>query len=106
MFWWEYCAPDHWVQHMVGTGHQSPGGGNASDVDGDGWVDILAGDSWYKNPQTPRTSTSWTRYATGVAGGAEDMSVGDGDGDGDVDLVLVMCTHFGARAAWVENGRT
>jgi len=89
MLWWEYCTPDHWVQHMVGTGHQSPGGGNDVDVDGDGWVDILAGDSWYKNPQTPRTSTSWTRYPTGVAGGAEDMSVGDGDGDGKPDVLWV-----------------
>ena len=89
MFWWEYCTPDHWVQHMVGAGHQSPGGGNAVDVDGDGWVDIIAGDSWYKNPQTPRTSTSWARYPTGVAGGAEDIDVGDVDGDGKPDVLWV-----------------
>ena len=89
MFWWEYCSADHWVQHMVGTGHQSPGGGNAVDVDGDGWVDIVAGDSWYKNPQTPRTSTSWACSPTGVAGGAEDMSVGDVDGDGKPDVLWV-----------------
>jgi FG-GAP-like repeat len=196
VFWWEYCTPDHWVQHMVGSGHASPGGGNAVDVDGDGWVDIIAGDSWYRNPKTPRT-TAWTRFPTGVAGGAEDVAVGDvsgdgkpdvlwvwnpynpqwrtpgpdpmvawplgaslqnvqtqggaigdldgdkdndivvgnqwwyrnmdgkgktwetvrittgfddsplvniGDVDGDGDMDLVMCTHFGARAAWVENG--
>jgi hypothetical protein len=89
MFWWEYCTPDHWVQHMVGTGHQSPGGGNAMDVDGDGWVDIIAGDSWYRNPQNPRTSTAWTRYPTGVAGGAEDVAVGDVDGDGKNDALFV-----------------
>jgi hypothetical protein len=45
MWWWEYCTADHWVQHMVGTGHNSPGGGNAADVDRDGWEDLIAGDS-------------------------------------------------------------
>jgi hypothetical protein len=88
MQWWEYCAPDHWAQHVVGTGHNSPGGGNAVDVDGDGWVDLIAGDSWYKNPQTPRSSTNWERHSVGVAG-AEDIAVGDIDGDGKQDVVWV-----------------
>jgi hypothetical protein len=41
MVYWEYCGPDHWVRHAVGTGHTSAAGGNAADVDGDGWVDLL-----------------------------------------------------------------
>ncbi|HEX2879728.1 MAG TPA: hypothetical protein VHO25_09320, partial [Polyangiaceae bacterium] len=73
--WWEYCSADHWVQHTVGTGHNSPGGGNAMDADQDGWVDMVAGDSWYKNPGTPRES-EWQRYAIGIAG-IEDLAVGD-----------------------------
>lgn len=88
MQWWEYCSPDHWAQHVVGTGHNSPGGGNAVDVDGDGWVDLIAGDSWYKNPQTPRTTMNWERHTVGVSG-AEDIAVGDIDGDGKQDVVWV-----------------
>ena len=53
LVWWEYCAPDHWVRHAVGTGHTSAAGGNAANVNGDGWVDLLAGNSWYENPGPP-----------------------------------------------------
>src|SRR6185436_4169941 len=62
MIWWEYCSPDHWVRHAVGTGHTSAAGGNAVDVDGDGWVDLLAGNSWYRNPTNPRAAANWQRF--------------------------------------------
>jgi FG-GAP-like repeat len=88
MKWWEYCSPDHWALHVVGSGHNSPGGGNAVDVDNDGFVDLIAGDSWYKNPQTPRTSANWERHGVGVAG-AEDVAIGDINGDGKQDVVWV-----------------
>jgi hypothetical protein len=87
MWWWEYCSADHWVQHMVGSGHNSPGGGNAADVDRDGWEDLVAGDSWYRNPKT-RTGI-WSRFPTGVSQGAEDIAVGDVSGDGKVDMLFV-----------------
>jgi hypothetical protein len=31
ILWWEYCTPDHWVRHNVGTGYQSQAGGGAGD---------------------------------------------------------------------------
>lgn len=88
MKWWEYCSPDHWAMHVVGTGHNSPGGGNALDVDRDGWVDMIAGDSWYQNPKTPRAVGNWARHPVGVSG-AEDVAVGDIDGDGKQDAVWI-----------------
>ncbi len=87
VLWWEYCGPDHWVSHQVGTGHTSWAGGNAADFDGDGWIDIIAGNSWYRNPGTPRT-TAWPRYLTGGPN-PEEILVGDVTGDQKPDALYV-----------------
>jgi FG-GAP-like repeat/FG-GAP repeat len=87
MIWWEYCAPDHWVPHPVGTGHTSWAGGSAADFDGDGWVDLIAGNSWYRNPRTPRTSV-WQRFPTGGPN-PEEIIIGDVTGDMKPDALYV-----------------
>jgi hypothetical protein len=87
MFWWEYCSPDHWVYHYVGTGHNSVAGGNAVDADQDGWVDLVAGDSWYRNPQNPRES-EWERFTIG-APEAEEVVVGEVTGEAPPEVLYV-----------------
>lgn len=77
--WWEYCGPDHWVKHVMGTGHKYWSGGNAADFDGDGWADVIIGDSWYRNPQNPR-SAMWSRFPTGGPK-PEEIILGDVTGD-------------------------
>jgi FG-GAP-like repeat len=77
--WWEYCAPDHWVRHQMGSGHKYWSGGNAADFDGDGWADVIVGDSWYRNPKTPR-SAAWDRFPTGGPK-PEEIILGDVTGD-------------------------
>ncbi len=88
MIWWEYCAPDHWVRHVLGMGHTSWAGGAAADFDGDGWMDIIAGNSWYRNPQTPRTLTLWSRFLTGGPN-PEEIIIGDVNGDTRPDALYV-----------------
>jgi hypothetical protein len=88
MLWWEYCAPDHWVRHVVGMGHTSWAGGAAADFDGDGWMDIIAGNSWYRNPQTPRALTLWSRFLTGGPN-PEEIIIGDVNGDTRPDALYV-----------------
>jgi hypothetical protein len=91
MIWWEHCGPDHWVKHQVGTGFKSAAAGGAGDFDGDGWVDLVAGDSWFKNPGAGvRTAASWSRYATGAPGITEEITVGDVTGDGKFEVLHVV----------------
>ena len=91
MVWWEYCGPDKWVRHNVGTGYKSAAAGGAGDFDGDGWVDLVAGDSWFKNPgPTVRTAPQWMRYSTGAPGTTEEITMGDVNGDGKLDVLHVV----------------
>jgi hypothetical protein len=85
--WWEYCAPDHWVRHAMGTGHKYWSGGNAADFDGDGWADVIVGDSWYKNPKDARSS-SWPRFGTGGPK-PEEIIIGDVTGDQKPDALYI-----------------
>jgi hypothetical protein len=87
MVWWEQCTADHWVQHKVGTGHKSQSSGDALDVDGDGLNDLLAGDSWYKNPGKSR-EMPWQRFGVGTPIG-EELTVGDVTGDGKAEIIYV-----------------
>jgi FG-GAP-like repeat len=87
MIWWEYCGPDHWVPHVAGRGFTSWAGGSAADFDGDGWIDLIAGNFWYRNPRTPRTSM-WQGFPTGGPR-PEEILVGDVNGDGKPDALFV-----------------
>jgi hypothetical protein len=87
MYWWEHCTADHWVLHKVGAGQQSDSSGDALDVDGDGLIDLLSGDSWFKNPGNSR-DTEWVRIVAGTPA-AEELTVGDVTGDGKADVLYV-----------------
>lgn len=70
------------------------------DVDKDGDLDVLSGDSWYEAPgwvkhkirDVERVGTYTNCFGT--------LPV-DADGDGDIDYVT--CSYFGKNVGWVEN---
>jgi hypothetical protein len=99
MVWWEQCSADHWVGHKVGTGHKSQAAGDALDVDGDGYNDLLAGDSWYKNPGKSR-EMPWPRFSAGTPD-AEELTVGDVTGDGKAEIFYV---HNSFNPQWWSPG--
>ncbi|HKQ69487.1 MAG TPA: VCBS repeat-containing protein [Polyangiaceae bacterium] len=105
--WYEYCGPDHWVKHHVGNGHRSVAAGGAFDVDADGFVDILVGDSWYRNPKTPRTAGDWQRFVIKPAGAltgdlsTEELIVGDINNDKKGDALWL---HTGLLPQWWTPG--
>ena len=50
ILWYEYSPPGSWHRHLIGERSPSDVGGLMLDVDGDGWLDMVAGGTWYKNP--------------------------------------------------------
>lgn len=43
VYWFEFRSAGDWVRHTIGVNHPSDVGGTALDVDGDGWLDHVAG---------------------------------------------------------------
>ena len=48
IFYYKYHTPSHWTRYVLGHDSPSDVGGAAMDVDGDGWIDFVAGGGWYR----------------------------------------------------------
>jgi len=64
IWWFEYKGPDNWVRHTLGEKAPTDVGGTAFDIDGDGWIDQVSGQAWYRNTGKPReeefiATTTW-----------------------------------------------
>ena len=79
-----------WVQHKIGIMPLRHLGATAYDVDRDGWVDIIIGRYWYRNPQNPKTAVfERYQYDDAIDSNIHDIVMADMDGDGAKDLVLM-----------------
>jgi hypothetical protein len=112
-------AKPTWQRHVIDDQTQAPVHGHATDLDGDGDLDVLmafglvagvgvdAGTShqvaWYENAGTPGTATEWVKHpiAPAFPSGFEAVA-GDLDADGDQDVVATGWTADG-RIVWFEN---
>jgi hypothetical protein len=93
MGWFEHCTKDHWVLHRIGDGYTTWAGGGAADLDADGLMDLVAGDSWFRNPGDSRTAANWERFpvasSQSTAPRPEEIIVGELGGDERPELVYV-----------------
>jgi hypothetical protein len=107
MVW--YRAPSNgdfsssWTRYTIAKSGDFYEHAAALDVDGDGWVDIVASDTgqlvWFQNPGASGDfSQPWNRIPINQGAGAHDFRVQDMDGDGRLDIVCSGSQGLGSSA--------
>ncbi|MBC8468904.1 MAG: VCBS repeat-containing protein [Planctomycetes bacterium] len=88
IWWFEYKAPDDWLRHTLAPKAPTDVGGTAFDIDGDGWIDQVSGQAWFRNTGNPREE-EFIMYPNAVTAGCHDNVAADIDGDGKLDVVAM-----------------
>ncbi len=110
-YWYEYRGPGDWVERLVGSMAETQQGADLLDVDQDGWIDIVSGNHWYRNPQDPRNKRFTAYRYRHLDAGFHDVGIEDIDGDGRKDIIT-LSEHHGcywyeqpddATALWPEH---
>ena len=82
--WWEFRGPDNWVRHLMGKGNTDVGGA-AHDINGDGWIDFVAGSKLLLNTGDPK-SKPFQVFEIGTIH-SHDTEFADLNGDASIDLI-------------------
>lgn len=89
IFWYRQETPDRWQRHPLGEQSPSDVGGQALDVDGDGWADFIAGGAWYRNTGKPRTEPFQRIVFDKDLAAVHDLVVADVNGDRRPDVLTM-----------------
>ena len=89
ILWYLMETPDRWVRHQLGEQSPSEVGGAVLDVNGDGWVDFVAGGTWYRNTGQPRTELFESIVFDKNLNAVHDVVVADVDGDQRLDILTM-----------------
>ena len=98
MYWYEYISPSEWKLHEIGQGANTDVGGCPLDVNHDGWIDFVVGDSWYENTGNPKNETFIWHQKSLLP--CHDDIAADIDGDGIKDIVAVSNDKNHPALAW------
>jgi hypothetical protein len=85
MYWYEYKSPVDWALHEIGKGASTDVGGCPADINQDGWIDFVVGDSWYENTGRSKTEFFILHHKNMIS--CHDNLYLDIDGDGIKDVV-------------------
>src|SRR5690554_181292 len=100
MYWMKYKSPKEWELHTAGTGARTDLGGVPHDVNGDGWIDFVVGDSWFENTGNPEKEEFILHRKNMI--GSHDNVIVDIDGDGIKDVVSVSNSGEHNVTAWYK----
>jgi hypothetical protein len=89
ILWYRLESPGRWTRYRLGEQSPSDVGGAALDVDGDGWVDFVAGGAWYHNTGQPRTELFERIAFDPELASVHDVALADLDGDGRTDVLTM-----------------
>ncbi len=90
VFWFEFIDADNWERHVLAEIPSAQLGGVAHDVDGDGWIDLVAGGYWFKNSQNPKEEPFIRyQYDSTITTEIHDIVVKDLDGDSIEDILVL-----------------
>ncbi len=103
LYWYEHKTASDWLLHKIGEGAITDVGGCPHDVNGDGWIDYVVGDSWYQNTHRPKDSAFIHHKKNMIA--SHDNMVVDLDGDGIKDIVALSNHPDHPVIAWYKVPR-
>ncbi|HKJ68810.1 MAG TPA: VCBS repeat-containing protein [bacterium] len=96
LYWFENQDAQTWARHTAGPMPLRTLGATVTDVDNDGWQDILIGGYWYRNSQNPQTTQfELYRFDDTIENEIHDIVAADIVGDNRLDIVLTG-DHEGA----------
>lgn len=88
-YWFQRQQDGQWARHTVGRaeGLKSALGAATLDIDGDGHLDLVFNQVWFKNPANLKSNPDAPWLAQPFAGGGHDIVASDLNGDGRLDIV-------------------